>query len=78
MWEESRNFNLIEDIPVLKVPVWFIVGEDDMNTPVALIEEYFKFVHAPKKQMIIMENCAHTPFIGNPVRFNREIISINP
>lgn len=78
MWEESRDFNLFKDVPELEVPVWFIVGEYDMNTPVALIEEYFKFVEAPEKHLYIMENCAHTPFIGNPDQFNHKIISINP
>ncbi len=78
MWDESRMFNLFKDIPELQVPVWFIAGEHDMNTPVALIKEYFEFVEAPEKYLIIMENCAHTPFIGNSARFNREIMSINP
>ena len=78
MWDESRTFNIFKDIPKLEVPVWFIAGEDDMNTPVTLIKEYFDFVESPEKNFIIMENCAHTPFIGNPAQFNREIMSINP
>lgn len=78
MWEESRDFNLFEDIPVLEIPVWFIVGEREYNTPVALIKEYFIFLEAPEKHLIIMDDCAHTPFIGDPERFNREVININP
>lgn len=78
MWQESRDFNLFEDIPVLEVPVWFIVGEQDYNTPIALIEDYCKFLDAPAKHLIIMDGCAHTPFIGDPEQFNREIFSINP
>lgn len=78
MWEESRDFNLFVDIPALEVPVWFIVGERDYNKPVVLVEEYYNFLKAPEKHMIIMDDCAHTPFIGDPERFNHEILNINP
>lgn len=77
MWQESRDFNLFEDIPVVEVPVWFVSGERDYNTPVALVEEYHNFLRAPEKHLIIMDGCAHTPFIGDPKRFNREIVNIN-
>jgi len=74
MWEELRDFDLFRDVPSIGVPVWFIVGNNDYNTPAVLVEEYYEFVQAPRgKELIMMENTAHTPFMGDPVRFNREV-----
>lgn len=74
MWEETRDLDLFRLIPSLEVPVWFIVGSNDYNTPAVLVEEYYEFVQAPRgKELIIMENTAHTPFMGDPVGFNREV-----
>ncbi|HMB98006.1 MAG TPA: alpha/beta hydrolase [Balneolaceae bacterium] len=77
MWEETRDVDLFSEVPELDLPVWFIVGENDYNTPAELVEEYYKYVYAPEgKHLIVMEDCSHAPFIGNPDRFNREIIQI--
>jgi len=77
MWEELRDFDLFSDVSSLEIPVWFIVGEDDYNTPAELIEEYYRFVEAPEgKALMLMEETAHTPFMGDPERFNRELIRI--
>jgi pimeloyl-ACP methyl ester carboxylesterase len=78
MWEESRAFNLFTEVPQLEIPVWFIAGKEDQNTPVALVEEYYDFLDASVKDLIIMDDCAHTPFIGDPDRFIRELFSIKP
>lgn len=48
MWHETRDFDLFRDVPELHVPVWFIVGSNDYNTPASLIEEYYEFVNAPR------------------------------
>lgn len=77
MWEESRDFNLFRDIPYLEVPVWFIVGSNDYNTPVVLVQEYCEFVDAPQgKELIIMEGTSHAPFLGDPAKFNKEVVRI--
>jgi pimeloyl-ACP methyl ester carboxylesterase len=77
MWEELRDFDLFRDIPSIEIPVWFIVGENDQNTPAELVEEYYEFVDAPRgKEFMIMERTAHTPFMGDPERFNREVVRI--
>lgn len=77
MWEELRKYDLFRDIPSIEVPVWFIVGENDYNTPAELIEEYYQFVEAPEgKSLIVMSGVAHTPFIGDPDGFDRELFRI--
>lgn len=77
MWKSTQSFNVIEEVPQLFLPVYFISGEKDRNTPLLLVEEYFKVLDAPEgKEIIIFEESAHTPFMGEPEKFNREIIRI--
>jgi pimeloyl-ACP methyl ester carboxylesterase len=74
MWEETQNFNMFEEVPTLELPVWFIIGSNDYNTPARLVEEYHESLEAPEKHLVVMDGTAHTPFIGDPARFNREVI----
>jgi len=77
MWEELRDFDLFRDVPSIDIPVWFIVGENDYNTPAKLVEEFYQFVDAPGgKTLFVLEGVAHAPFMGDPELFNREVIRI--
>jgi pimeloyl-ACP methyl ester carboxylesterase len=76
MWEETSRMNMSERVTDLEVPVWFIVGENDYNTPAELVREYYEGLNAPHKEIIVMENAAHTPFFKDPDRFNEMIITI--
>ena len=77
MWEKLRDFDLFRDVPSLEVPTWFIVGENDYNTPAELVEEYYRFVDVPEGKMLnVMDEVAHTPFMGDSGRFNKIIIDV--
>lgn len=77
MWDELRDFDLFRDFPSIEVPVWFIVGENDYNTPAKLVKEFYQFVDSPEgKTLFVFEGAAHAPFMGDPERFNREVIRI--
>lgn len=77
MWEETRNFNLFSDVTAIEVPVWFIAGSNDFNTPIALTLEYYKGLNAVSgKNMVVMEGMAHAPFLGDATQFNQMLINI--
>jgi len=76
MMEELYDFNFFSDVKEVKVPVWFISGEDDYATPLALVELYYKELKAPSKKLIIFENSAHMPQLEENERFNQLVISI--
>lgn len=77
MWLETQSFDLFKDVPQLHVPVYFFSGKNDYNTPVRLVEDYYKALDAPKgKQLVIFEKSAHTPFIGESDKFNQEILRV--
>ena len=73
---EMAAVNFRESISSLDVPVYFFTGRNDYNTPLALVEEYKELLHAPEKEIVVFENSAHTPFLGEPEKFRREVVRV--
>lgn len=78
MWDTvyATHVNLMEKIPSLEIPVFFLTGENDYNTPMKLVKEYHNLLDAPCKKVIVFDNSAHTPFLGENEAFNRTVIRI--
>ncbi len=72
--EEVLNINLKEQLKSINVPVYFLQGRHDNDTPSKLIEEYFNILSAPKKELIWFENSAHFPFYEEPDEFSKVLI----
>jgi pimeloyl-ACP methyl ester carboxylesterase len=60
----------IYDNPEFKLPVFFICGRDDWQTPGTVVEEYFSKVYAPGKDLYWVENAGHMMLIDNPKGYN--------
>jgi len=73
---EMTAVNFRENIRLLDVPVYFFTGKNDYNTPLALVEEYYYILDAPEKEIIVFEHSAHTPFLGEPEKFSREVVRV--
>ena len=79
MWDEKEysDFDAIKDFASLHIPIYFFQGKNDYNTVLEAVKQYYQELDAPKgKQLIIFETSAHTPFLAEPEKFNRELISI--
>jgi pimeloyl-ACP methyl ester carboxylesterase len=78
MWDapDYQGFNAFQQIPTLEVPVYFLMGRRDRNTPLELVEEYARGLEAPAKEIVVFERSAHTPFLGEPERFSRELLRV--
>ncbi|MBS4537493.1 alpha/beta hydrolase [Clostridium sp. D2Q-11] len=76
MWGQNYDLNLKEDIPEVKVPIYFCVGRYDYNTPFVLTEEYYDKIKAPNKELIWFEKSAHFPLFEEPDKFADIIIDI--
>jgi len=78
MWDEvfAHHINYISHIPSLDVPIYFLVGENDKNTPRELVEEYFAVIDTPHKQLVVFDSSAHTPFLAEPEKFGRVVTKI--
>lgn len=45
----------------LQVPIYLLAGRYDYNTPFVLVEEFYKKLQAPKKELLWFEHSAHFP-----------------
>ncbi|MFH5834254.1 alpha/beta fold hydrolase [Halalkalibaculum sp. DA384] len=77
MCKETRDIDLFASIDSLGIPVYFFTGVKDYNTPHQLVNEYYDFLQAPQgKYLVRFTNSAHTPFIAEPEKFNREVVRV--
>ena len=56
---EALSFDLYQYGVKYQIPVFYILGEEDMTTPVALTKAYFEQVTAPKKELKIILDAGH-------------------
>lgn len=62
------------DATRFEVPVVFLLGRYDWNTPSVLAADYFRAIEAPAKTLVWFDGSAHNPPFEEPERFNRVII----
>jgi len=74
--QNYNNIDFFKQIPEVKIPVFFISGQYDYNTPWLLVEKYSKDLKAPHKEFIKFEKSGHNPAFEEPEKFNKEIIRI--
>lgn len=51
------------------VPLYYIVGEQDWQTPVALTQGYVQRIKAPEKKIYIIPNAGHMTMVDQPALF---------
>lgn len=51
------------------VPIFFVSGKYDWQVHYKLSTEYFDRINAPYKEILILDNSAHVPYIDEPGRF---------
>ena len=55
----SSTVDILTDGFVFKIPVYFIQGKEDIQTPEVNTEEYFNKINAPKKKFIVLPKADH-------------------
>jgi len=66
--------NLMQQAPRLDVPVYFMIGRHDYETPFELAERYYQILQAPAKSWTWFQHSAHSPNIEEADRFNDLLI----
>jgi pimeloyl-ACP methyl ester carboxylesterase len=74
MWDEVMTVNLMVQAPRLEIPVYFMIGRHDYETPFELAERYFETLQAPSKSWVWFEQSAHSPNIEEAEKFNDLLI----
>lgn len=60
----------------LQVPVYFFLGEHDINAPISLAKEYYELLQAPKKELIWFEHSGHSPWTNESDKFVQEVLRV--
>lgn len=70
VWEKGEETYLFRQVPRIDVPVYFLIGKYDYNTPFELVEHYYQQLDAPcGKQLIWFEDSAHLIPYEKPEKF---------
>lgn len=79
---QLAGYNLFEDYPVSDIPIHFVSGAEDHETPVELVEEYAAELKAPDKSLTIIQNTGHNVPFDAPkawadtlIRIGKEVIA---
>lgn len=68
---------LDEEVLSVKVPVYFLLGRHDWNTPSTLAAQYLSRLDAPQKGLYWFERSAHFAFLEEPERFTTVMQTID-
>jgi pimeloyl-ACP methyl ester carboxylesterase len=68
------DVDLRQQATKLDVPVYFLLGRHDINAPVALTEQYFELLEAPRKEIVWFERSGHTPWVSESDRFVQAMV----
>ena len=71
-----REYNLFKMLPSVDIPVHFITGAEDWNTPAKLAREYYEFLEAPNKSFTVIKDAAHMVFYDQPETWEEALIEI--
>jgi proline iminopeptidase len=71
---ETHVFNARKMAVSFQVPVVFILGRYDFQTPSNLVAEYFNEITPPSKKLIWLEDSAHSPMVDEPEKFAAALI----
>jgi pimeloyl-ACP methyl ester carboxylesterase len=56
---QTLQIDMVQEVKEVKVPLYFIMGKQDYQTPNSLAKPYFEMIKAPIKKYYEIENCAH-------------------
>lgn len=76
MWRDLVETNLFMEIDSLHLPVHFIHGKYDYQTPYELTHRFYEQLPDSLKHFHTFENSAHYPFLDEPKRFNEVVREI--
>lgn len=65
LYRDVFRFDLLESSPVFRVPVLFVFGDHDWQTPYTLGKEYLERLEAPYKVFRLIKNAGHSTALDN-------------
>ncbi|WP_434305018.1 alpha/beta fold hydrolase [Clostridium botulinum] len=71
------KFDIRSESAKYKVPIYYILGENDWQTPYVIAEEYFKEINAPHKKLYLISRAGHMTMIDQPNLFFDALVDIS-
>ena len=76
LMRELMYFDLRKSGSCYQVPVYYVLGENDSQTPIEISMKYFEGVQAPEKQLYLIPDAGHAPMIDNVEEYRKAIREI--
>jgi len=77
MWPEVLTVDLLKQVKSVKVPVYFLMGKHDYNTPNELVREFYASLDAPGKEILEFNDVAHMLPYEDPDTFHKVMCQIS-
>lgn len=74
--EYWSRFDLNLEPKEYRVPVYYILGENDWQTLYILAEKYFAGISAPRRRNYLLKNAGHMAMLDQPVLFFKALLDI--
>ena len=74
--KELMSFDLKSKGVEYQVPVYYVLGENDQQTPVELSRAYFNEITAPDKKLYLIRNAGHVAMIDNVDDYRKAVCEI--
>ncbi|MDD7794274.1 alpha/beta fold hydrolase [Clostridium sp. 'White wine YQ'] len=71
------NFDLNSETAEYKVPIYYVLGENDWQTPYVIAKRYFENIKSPYKKLYLIPNAGHMTMLDQPELFYNALIEIN-
>ena len=73
VYPQLYNTDLRKDYTKIKIPVYFFIGRNDINAPISLVEDYYKVLESPHKEIVWFEHSGHSPWINESDKSVKEL-----
>lgn len=74
--KELMAFDLRKEGMGYQVPVYYVLGEKDSQTPIEISMRYFEELEAPEKKLYLISNAGHAPMIDNVEEYRKAVCEI--
>jgi pimeloyl-ACP methyl ester carboxylesterase len=74
VWNEVMDIDLPRTLKKVDVPIYFLVGKNDIQTSTSITRAYFEELKAPKKDLFMFENSGHQIHQDEAEKFQTIII----
>lgn len=74
--DEMLRFDLTHYSNQYKIPVHYILGENDITTPTSISSKYYETIQAPIKSIKIIKDAGHTPIVEQTEQFIEALLNV--